>query len=250
LTWWDYGYPVWFYSNTNTIIDGGKHQNDNFIISTIMQTDSPVLAANLSRLAVETYVDSHYRTIADTLFKNRKKDQVDPNLLLAKLENNTYPLPKKTRDIYLYLPYRMLNIFPTVAVFGNLDLNTGKAERKIAFYPTQAVKNSKGVLQFANGIVFNANKGELFFGKKNVPLKYFVATEFTKDGRQSVHVQRYHEEGAYVLVYMKSYGKFVIMDSKTFNSLYVQMFILGKYDKNLFELVVSSPYSRIYKVKR
>jgi len=33
LTWWDYGYPIWFYSNTNTIIDGGKHQNDNFIIS-------------------------------------------------------------------------------------------------------------------------------------------------------------------------------------------------------------------------
>ncbi len=40
LAWWDYGYPIWFYSNTNTIIDGGKHQNDNFIISKIMQTSS------------------------------------------------------------------------------------------------------------------------------------------------------------------------------------------------------------------
>jgi len=40
------------------------------------------------------------------------------------------------------------------------------------------------------------------------------------------------------------------MDSQTFNSMYVQMFILGKYDKDLFELVISSPYSKIYKVKK
>jgi len=51
------------------------------------------------------------------------------------------------------------------------------------------------------------------------------------------------------MVYMKSYGKFVLMDMETFNSMYVQMFMLGKYDKNLFELVISSPYSRIYKLK-
>ena len=49
---------------------------------------------------------------------------------------------------------------------------------------------------------------------------------------------------------MKSYGRFVVVDRETFKSLYVQMFILGKYDKNLFELVVSSPYSKIYKLKR
>ena len=38
LSWWDYGYPIWYYSNTNTLIDGGKHTNDNFIISKIMQS--------------------------------------------------------------------------------------------------------------------------------------------------------------------------------------------------------------------
>ena len=101
LTWWDYGYPIWFYSNTNTIIDGGKHQNDNFIISKIMQTTSSDFAANLSRLAVETYVDSNYSIIANTLFKNGKADQVDPNILLSELESNSYTLPAKTKR---YLP--------------------------------------------------------------------------------------------------------------------------------------------------
>jgi dolichyl-diphosphooligosaccharide--protein glycosyltransferase/undecaprenyl-diphosphooligosaccharide--protein glycosyltransferase len=49
---------------------------------------------------------------------------------------------------------------------------------------------------------------------------------------------------------MKSYGKFIVMDEATFRSVYVQMFILGKYNKKLFEPVVSSPYSKIYKLKR
>jgi len=38
IAWWDYGYPLWFYADKNTLIDGGKHQNDNFIVSEILLT--------------------------------------------------------------------------------------------------------------------------------------------------------------------------------------------------------------------
>ena len=62
--------------------------------------------------------------------------------------------------------------------------------------------------------------------------------------------QLYHAEGEFAVVYMKSYNTFIVMDIETFNSMYVQMFILEKYDKNLFELVVSSPYSKVYKLKK
>jgi len=250
LGWWDYGYPIWYYSDTNTLIDGGKHHNDNFIISKIMQTPSQELAANLSRLAVETYVDFNYSTVANTLFKNEQEDQLDPNLLLAELESSSYALPEKTRDIFLYLPYRMLNIFPTVAVFGNLDLTTGKAERKIAFYPTSATGNKDGVLTFRNGIVFDAKKGIIKLGQNEISVKHFIVTELTKEGQTKLQSQLYHADGKYAVVYMKSYGQFIVMDAQTFNSTYVQMFMLGKYDKDLFELVVSSPYSKIYKLKK
>ena len=250
LTWWDYGYPIWFYSNTNTIIDGGKHQNDNFIISKIMQTTSSDLAVNLSRLAVETYVDSNYTIIANTMFKNGQEDQIDPNFLLTELESNSYVLPKKTRDIFLYLPYRMLNIFPTVAIFGNLDLSTGKKERKISFFPTSATSSKNGIITLRNGIIFNAKKGEITLGKQKKSVKNFIVTQNTKGGKLQLQSQLYHADGEYAVVYMKSYGSFVVMDSETFNSTYVQMFMLEKYDKNLFELVISSPYSKIYKLKK
>ena len=250
LAWWDYGYPIWYYSETSTLIDGGKHNNDNFIISKIMQTSSSDFAANLSRLAVETYVDSNYSTIADTMFKNGKEDQLDPNLLLSELESDLYTLPKKTRDIFLYLPYRMLNIFPTVAVFGNLDLTTGKAERKISFYPTSVASNKDGVITFRNGIGFDTKKGEIILGQQKKGVKNFIVTQNTKEGKIQLQSQLYHADGEYAIIYMKSYGRFIVMDVQTFNSTYVQMFMLGKYNKNLFELVVSSPYSKIYKLKK
>ncbi len=249
LSWWDYGYPIWFYSDTSTLIDGGKHDNDNFIISTIMQTTSPQLAANLSRVAVETYVDSNYSIVANTLFKNGQEDQLDPNKVLEDIKNGSYTIPKKSRDVYLYMPYRMIDIFPTVAVFGNIDLRTGKAKRRIDFYPTYIAKNNNGILQFANGIVFDTRRGVLIFGKQQAPVGSFVITELTKDGQTRVQVQNNDLTSRFVVVFMKSYGKFIVMDKETFESMYVQMFILGNYDKKYFELVVSSPYTKIYRLK-
>ena len=81
-------------------------------------------------------------------------------------------------------------------------------------------------------------------------MKYFIVTQETKDNKVKLQSQFYSAYGKYVVVYMKSYGRFVIMDTETFNSSYVQMFMLGKYDRHLFELVVSSPYSKIYKLKK
>ncbi|SFV51029.1 Oligosaccharyltransferase PglB [hydrothermal vent metagenome] len=250
LSWWDYGYPIWYYSDTSTLIDGSKHHHDNFIISKIMQTPSADMAVNLGRLSVETYIDSNYSKITDTLFKDNQKDQLDPNLFLSQLQSSEYKLPKKTRDIYLYMPYRMLNIFPTVAVFGNLDLSTGKAERRISFYPSYAMSNKNGILVMRNGIVFDTKQGEITLGTEKKAVKHFIITQNTKEGKIILQSQLYHTDGEYNVIYMKSYGQFVVMDNEIFNSMYVQMFLLGKYDKNLFELIVSSPYSRIYKLKR
>ena len=249
LSWWDYGYPIWYYSDTSTLIDGGKHHNDNFIISKIMQTSSQEMAANLSRLAVETYVSSEYKIVANTLFKNKQENQLNPNDFLAEVESGAYELPKKTRDIYLYLPYRMLRIFPTVAVFGNLDLTTGKREREMFFSSTGLTSNEKGILTFRNGMVFDSTRGEITLGKQKVKVKNFIITQNTKQNKVQIRSQKYHINGSYCIVYMKSYNKFIVMDSETFNSTYVQMFMLEKYNKNLFELVISSPYSKIYKLK-
>ncbi len=284
LAWWDYGYPIWYYSDTNTLIDGGKNINDNFIISKIMQTSSPVLAANLSRLAVESYAQGviskrEYRkngekesdipskfkflnkegkashggelSVANVLFRNQQEDQVNPEVFLEALKSKKYKLPKKTRDIYLYLPYKMLKIFPTVMLFSNLDLNTGKTKRKISFYPTSMRHQEKNLITFMNGIVFDASRGTIHMGTGEKYIQHFITVETTEEGQVKLVTRSYHRiEGEYVVLYMQSYGDFIVMDKKTFKSMYVQMFLLGKYDENLFELVLSSAYNKIYKLKK
>jgi dolichyl-diphosphooligosaccharide--protein glycosyltransferase/undecaprenyl-diphosphooligosaccharide--protein glycosyltransferase len=144
----------------------------------------------------------------------------------------------------------MLGIFPTVSVFGNLYLTTGKPLRKMVFYPTSIAGNKNGMLQLRNGIVFDTTKGELIFGKETQSVKYFIATTNQKNGQITLQTQIYHPDGEYAVVYMKSYGRIIVMDMETFQSMYVQMFILGKYDKRFFEPVVLSPYTRIYRLKR
>jgi len=249
LAWWDYGYPIWYYSDTSTLIDGGKHQNDNYIISKLMFSTSPQQVANLSKLAVETYVESGYKVVADTLFHNKQKEQKNPNNFMKELENPDYKLPKNPRDVYLYLPYRMMRIFPTVGVFGNLNLKTGKAKRNIMFYPTQVSKQNSSMLQLANGIVINMLKGEIMLGQKSRKINYFDTATLLPTGETQVKSRLMHMDGDLCVVYLNTYRQIIVMDKETYNSAYVQMFMLGKYDKNLFELVVSSAYSKIYKVK-
>ncbi len=246
LTWWDYGYPIWYYSDTNTLIDGGKHTHDNYIISKLMFSDSPQQVANLSRLAVETYVDSNYSIVSDILFKDSKKS---PKQFMEDLKSENYELPEKTRDVYLYFPYRMMRIFPTVGVFGNINLKTGKPERQIHFYPSAIAQQSGAKLLLQNGIVFDTSKGEIDIGGKSKKVQRFDVATLGADGMPKVKSQLMHMDGDFCVVFLQNYGQMIVMDRKTYNSAYVQMFMLGKYDKKLFELVVSSPYSKIYKVK-
>ncbi|NEW60524.1 peptide-binding protein, partial [Sulfurovum sp. bin170] len=236
----------WYYSSTNTLIDGGKHNHDNFIISKLMFSTSPQQVANLSRLAVETYVDSNYSVVANTIFNTKE----NPKKLLNALQNLDYKLPKKTRDVYLYMPFRMMRIFPTVGVFGNLDLTTGKKERNIKFHQTHVVNQSGANLIFENGIIYDMNSGVLKLGKQIIKVYKFDVVEYRSNGKSIGETQLKYIDGEYCIVYMKSYNSFVIMDRETYHSAFVQMFMLEKYDKNLFELVVSSPYSKIYKIKR
>lgn len=245
LAWWDYGYPIRYYTDTNTLIDGGKHQNDNYIISKIFQTASPRFAANLARDAIETYEKTNYAVVANTLFKEKS-----PKRVIANLKEKSYTPLKSTRDIYLYLPYRMMNIFPTVMVFGNINLKTGHKLRNSIFYPTGVLQSNGRELYLANGIVIDTSNGTIKLGKSTKKIYHFDVTQLGKDSMPIVHSSVMHLDGELCVVYMKSYNQIIVMDKTNYESLYVQMFMLGNYDKKLFELVVSSPYSKIYKLKR
>ena len=249
ITWWDYSYPIWYYSDKNTLIDGGKHQNDNFIVSEILLTTSQLEAARLSRLAVETYVTSDYQTVSDTLFKNHQPDQVDVSAYLENLRYGDIKLPAKSRDVFLYLPMRMLDILPTVKIFSNLDLSTGHPLSKPFFYSTQRFQDSGNVIQFGNGIALLKQEGMIQIGQQKVPLGEFIKVRYNQNGKLDINRKTITPMGPITVIYLESYQRFLILDNEYLNSTFIQMYVFENYDKTLFEPVILDPLVKIYKLK-
>jgi dolichyl-diphosphooligosaccharide--protein glycosyltransferase/undecaprenyl-diphosphooligosaccharide--protein glycosyltransferase len=255
VSWWDYGYPIRYYSDVNTLIDGGKHSGAvNFPVS-YMLTNPQVVAAKLARFDVE-YTEKRFLMNKEDVDRNRTNIAnmtldsgfKDTNDFLTSLGLDTV-LPEKTRDIYFYLPYRMIGIFPTVAKFSDIDLMTGKTNRRPFFYQTNRFKDSGTLLNLANGVIFNKKSGMLKIGNQEVPIKEFLITSYDKKRKLIRQRQTIHKDANMYLVYMKSYNTFLILDEDMLNSTYIQLFVFENYDKNLFEPVILDPNAKVFKLK-
>lgn len=249
LAWWDYGYPIWYYGDKNTLIDGGKHNHDNFIVSQILSSSSQLEAARLGRLAVEAYVGSDYKIAADTLFHNAQPDQVDVNSYLENLRYGDVKLPQATRDVYLFLPLRMLDIFPTVQTFSNLDINSGRKYARPFFMTSSRFQDNGDAIMFDNGMVLDKRRNMIRMGNNEIPLKAFYTVDMLNDGAVRSNMQLLDMRGRVSLVFMRAYNRILLMDDQFLNSNFIQMFVFGKYDASLFEPVVTTPLIRIYKSK-
>jgi dolichyl-diphosphooligosaccharide--protein glycosyltransferase/undecaprenyl-diphosphooligosaccharide--protein glycosyltransferase len=161
-------------------------------------------------------------------------------------------LPKKTREIYLYLPWRMMDILPTVALFSNLDLNAPDNRNGPTFFNTGALKDTKSTIELQGGIVIQKEKNSLVIptsaGMQEVPIKAFYQVGYDQHNILQKNEQHFGSNGLNV-IFMASYGRFLIVDDYFLKSMYIQMFVFENYDKTLFEPIVIDPMTKIYKLK-
>jgi len=282
IAWWDYGYPIWYYADKNTLIDGGKHNHDNFIVSKIFTTDSPALAASLARVSVETYIQqclwykrfsndeveieavpkkflietakgyavaSPGYPVIDLILNNKKNNQIDPDIFLEELRLGVAQIPRKSVEIYLYMPLRMLEIFPTIARFSNIDLKSGKLLKSGFLYYADMFKDTKEFIFFPNKIAIDKKKGEIVIENQRVPIKEFMTLGYDSEGKVVKEIQRLRDKAPLSVIFLKEYQAFLILDEKMRRSMYVRMFVFDDYDPEFFEPVVISPWSKIYRVK-
>jgi len=244
ITWWDYGYPIWYYADVNTLIDGGKHEQDDYLVSKILTTSNPYLAAHLSKLSVKIYVDTN-KTVAPQLFiKNGKP--INVNKFLKKIGSKEYKPPYLNRNIYLILPYRMFNIFPTVAIFSNRNLNTGKVYPSHFFYKGRIY--NKGNLLFIGKIPIYLNKAEIIINNQKIPIKELDLIGYDKYNHLLIKRQKVRNIGLNIII-LQSYGEGLILDNYYYHSTFVQMFVFQNFNKKLFKPVILNPLMKIYKIK-
>jgi dolichyl-diphosphooligosaccharide--protein glycosyltransferase/undecaprenyl-diphosphooligosaccharide--protein glycosyltransferase len=252
LTWWDYGYPLRYYSDVKTLIDGGKHAGDvNFPVSFALGAKEHA-AVNMARLATE-YTEKAYREqLKGDYLSMMMKDYhfSDPDDFLIALEDSAFKLPKKTRDVYFYLPYKMMGIFPTVLMFENINLKDGKSKANSFFYYAPRFKDTPDRLYLGNGISMDKKSGLLdIAGQKTAP-KRFVTVGYNQEGKVQKRIQEIDPNSPISIIFMQSYGAFLILDEKMYNSSYIQLFVLENYDKSLFEPVIMTPFAKVYKIKK
>jgi len=249
LTWWDYGYAIRYYADVKTLADGGKHSGEvNFPVSFAL-TRNLLASRNMAVLDVfQTEYNYKHNKESDYLKDMMQKYNFkDPNKFLAYASSDKIKLPQIKKDIYYYLPLRMMNIFPTVAIFSNVDLKTGKRKNHF-FFKSDRYQVKSNVVYLIDGIRIDLNKGVVIIGRQLIPIKILALAAYDKNGKLQKSIKKIHSSGLNV-VYMKSYGKWLIMDDFYFNSAYIQLFVFEN-TQGLFEPVILNPLVKVYKVKK
>jgi len=255
FTWWDYGYPIRYYAHMKTLADGGKHSGKVVFPISYAFMSNQKIAANIMRLDTE-YTEKleiarelrkkieHTNFIQDMMEKYK---YTNPYKFLEALNNYDFPLPKKTRNVYVYLPFRMIDILPTVFLFGSTDLLTGKVNRQFII-STRVVKASPEKIVFGSGIVLDS-KGILHIYNQEIPINsLFIG--YYKNKEYQVYKKTFYPKSNIFVLWYKPLNRVLIIDSKLLNSTFVQLFFFENYDKKLFTPVILNPYVKIYKLNK
>jgi len=187
-----------------------------------------------------------FKSYIEEMTKNYGLKDTNDFLLLLQTD---IKLPKKTREIYFYLPFKMLSIYPTVDMFSNLNLMDGKRGNSPFFYKSNFFKDNGKTIDLGRGIKIDKVKGILKIGNKDVPMKRFVKTNYDSKMNLKTNIQTLPNANGLSVILMKNYQMVLVLDEKTYNSLYIQLMVLEKYDKNLFEKIDANPYAKLYKLK-
>ena len=264
VSWWDYGYPIRYYADVKTLSDGGKHSGSvNFPISFIL-THPQEQAAKMLRLDVE-YTEETFAINKLNLDKNRSNQikrinniaqmtldygYKDTNNFLTALKTDQLhkPLPKKTRDIYLYLPNRMLGIYPTVNLFSNIDLMTGLKGKQPFFYKSVNYRENKNFIDLGHGIKIDKNTANLIVGNNKIAINHFAKTFYNKNKKLQKQIKTINPSASLNIIFMSDYNQFLIVENSIYNSTYFQLFVLENYNKNLFKPIILTPLAKVYKL--
>jgi undecaprenyl-diphosphooligosaccharide--protein glycosyltransferase len=262
VTWWDYGSGCWYYGHTRTFTSPAHQTEDNFLTSEILRSTSPAKAFNLARLQTETFVDlqkqrqtdgkSKFPTAIQAIFKDGTADQVFYQSLLHDSSKSGFPLPTKTRDTFLFLPYEILRIFPTILSFSSRNLyfsgNEGSNSPSLSEPPMLILRGGR---REGSSYVFNGGyrlnqRGDLILdGEQKGMIAYGQVFEVDPDGGpakviDSIEVDdlrvslKYDATVGRRLIHVPHLNELIIISSDTFRSSFARRFLLTRFDAEAY----------------
>ena len=262
ITWWDYGSGCWFYGDTKTFTSPAHQTFDNFLTSEILRSKSSLKAANLARLKTETFINlrknktysqNTFPTAVQAMFKDGTDELEFYQGLLSDLDNTNYILPDKTCENFLFLPYEILRIFPTILSFSSRNLyfseNQLQPQMGTRDPPMLILKNGR---REGSSIIFDGNfrmdkRGTLrMYGQQNGVIPYGQIFEVSNDGQPAKLIQSINFDGLIIpsnsdslasrrLVFIKEFQELVVLSPETYRSEFARRFLLDQFDKKAYQ---------------
>ena len=230
LTWWDYGYAITDATELATFHDGGVQQSPKtyFIARRLISSDAEELSEITQYLSTEGN-------------RGISENNTSPEALLRAVRNPEY---KPWNPIYLFFTADMTGKYGAISKLGSWDIVNGGSKPR--GYQNLACSKITNEEMSCRGAKIDFKAGKI---NNKVPLKRLV---FIRDG-QVLREQKFRHAQGYTLQLLMSGQQIVevqLIDDVVFRSNYNQMFLLGRYDRELFEETYNAfPFSRLYRVK-
>jgi undecaprenyl-diphosphooligosaccharide--protein glycosyltransferase len=263
VTWWDYGSGCWYYGNTRTFTSPAHQTVDNFLSSEILRSTSPVQAYNLARLKTETYIrlqeekkskgQVDFSTAVQAIFKDGTPEQEFYQGLLQDAKDANYILPAKTQDTFLFLPYEILRIFPTILSFSSRNLyfsgNEGSNASSLSEPPMMILKGGRregSSYAFDGGYRLN-QRGELIVdGAQRGMISYGQAFSVDPKGGPAQPIESISLDGLRIslqynptvgrrIIHVPHHNDLIIISADTFRSSFARRYLLSRFDDNVYQ---------------
>jgi len=221
VIWWDWGWAVWYYANLKTIIDNGRHHEDNYFISKIFF--------------------SNQKEARDLICKGFNLFSKNPSIpAIIQLQNFKQKNCKHLNNRFFIIPTDEIKLLYTIFKFSNIDLKTGKKLKNhtfIYFHPRKF-----GNFYLFNNIRVNPKKMIIYINNYPFSINYYYEVSF-KNNKKIVKFKK--RKGALNII--KIGDDMLLIDNFFLNSTILQLF-LNRYNPKYFSPVYIGKDISIYKI--
>lgn len=240
VAWWDYGYPIEYYSGRNAIASGSASAQLMYILSSILSSSSQEITTNLSKAII---------TLGPDKIEHRMKMNIqEKKYIFDQIKGNSKD-QKQLTNIYIYLPYRMLGIFSQIYSIGNRDIVQGTQNQHVLYLAENAQKNGN-LWEIDRKLKIDLSTGKATMDKTLLSISKYIEITYSDKGPPIKYIKEYANDSNLIYLYLKSHNKAIIMDDNIFQSFFIQAFFFENYDKTLMDLSIRNKYSLVYRLKK
>lgn len=247
VAWWDFGYPIRYYADVKTLIDGYYNTGDvNFPVAFVLTETDPVAARNMALLAAGQARQAgggFGRLLAGKMASN-------PGEFLNDLKNPLYPLPSRDHDTYLVLPAKTLPMFGQITRFADIDLRTGAIPYPIRYVFSRTYQKEKDAITFSPSLRIDTRANLVHSSTGESPLKaVWAVDDDPRAGRRARQLYA-NPDGELSLLMLTGEKALVLLDDRLLATQFIQLFVFERYDPRCFEPVILDPKMKVYLIKR